>query len=501
MRIGELARRTGVGVSTLRAWERRFQFLQPDRSSGGHRLYPETDVDRVEAVLRLVSEGLTLNASIARVASVGTGALPEGEGEAFLYGQVLQGISQGVWVSQLGHTRYANRRMCELMGCTLDELVSTPVLEFHDPAQLAVTKERGASVRGGQRLHFTQELRRFDGSTFLARVETTPLFNQTGQYEGAVALIEDVTVRAAVNTQTRFRAALLDSIAEAVAAANPDGTIAYVNAAAERLFGWRASDVIGQDGREVFAGPDASEEANQFHRSLLSGKRNSGDLTLRRRDGTLFLAHVTGAPAFDENGTLIGLIAVITDLTERNRRDREQRVLELQTETLALLSAHALGSRADSDLSDSPIVHEAVEATRRLLKAERVRVLDVVAGSDLLEVRSVSPAASESTAVPGGSRSFAGYTALAGKVVVVGDARDDPRFEATKAGPGSETVSAVCAPIFGAGGVSGVLTAESSVPNRFDHSTDHFVQGVANIIGIALLGSIELQASRHPTTL
>jgi PAS domain S-box-containing protein len=498
MRIGELARRTGVGVSTLRAWERRFRFLQPDRSSGGHRLYPETDVDRVEAVLRLVSEGLTLNAAIARVASVGTGALPEGEGEAFLYGQILQAMSQGVWVSQFGHTRYANRRMCELMGCTLDELVSTPVLDFHDPAQLAVTKERAASVRGGKRLQFTQELRRVDGSTFLAGVATTPLFNQRGQYEGAVALIDDVTVRAAANTQARFRAALLDSIAEAVAAANPDGTIAYVNAAAERLFGWRASDVIGQDGREVFAGTGASE-ADRFHQSLLAGKRNSGNLTLRRRDGTSFLGHVTGAPAFDEDGTLIGLIAVITDLTERNRRDREQRVLELQTETLALLSAHALGNRADSDLSGSPIVHEAVEATRRLLKAERVSVLDVVENTHLLEVRTVSPAASESTAVPGGSRSFAGYTALARKVVVVGDARDDPRFDATKAGRGRETVSAVCAPIFGAGGVRGVLTAESSVPNRFDHSTDHFVQGVANIIGIALLDPIQPPASLRPT--
>ena len=30
--VGELARRTGVGVSTLRAWERRFQFLVPERS-------------------------------------------------------------------------------------------------------------------------------------------------------------------------------------------------------------------------------------------------------------------------------------------------------------------------------------------------------------------------------------------------------------------------------------------------------------------------------------
>src|ERR1700731_2562681 len=67
MRVGELARRTGVGVSTLRAWESRFKFLQPQRSPSGQRLYVETDVERVDAVLRLVAEGLTLPAAIGRV--------------------------------------------------------------------------------------------------------------------------------------------------------------------------------------------------------------------------------------------------------------------------------------------------------------------------------------------------------------------------------------------------------------------------------------------------
>jgi DNA-binding transcriptional MerR regulator len=99
LRIGELARRTGVGVSTLRAWENRFRFLQPERSPAGQRLYLESDVDRVDAVLRLVSGGLTLPAAIARVSSVGVGAQPVGEGEALLYDQILQVAGEGIWVS------------------------------------------------------------------------------------------------------------------------------------------------------------------------------------------------------------------------------------------------------------------------------------------------------------------------------------------------------------------------------------------------------------------
>jgi MerR family transcriptional regulator, light-induced transcriptional regulator len=67
LRIGAVARRTGVAVATLRAWESRYGVLRPSRTEGGHRLYSEEDVDRVLAVLRLTSQGWTVSAAAASV--------------------------------------------------------------------------------------------------------------------------------------------------------------------------------------------------------------------------------------------------------------------------------------------------------------------------------------------------------------------------------------------------------------------------------------------------
>ena len=47
LRIGELARRTGVATELLRAWERRYGLLSPVRTQAGYRLYSDADVDRV----------------------------------------------------------------------------------------------------------------------------------------------------------------------------------------------------------------------------------------------------------------------------------------------------------------------------------------------------------------------------------------------------------------------------------------------------------------------
>jgi methanogenic corrinoid protein MtbC1 len=67
VRIGELSRRTGVGVDTLRAWERRYDLLRPQRSAGGFRLYVPGDQERVAAMKALIDSGVSA-AEAARIA-------------------------------------------------------------------------------------------------------------------------------------------------------------------------------------------------------------------------------------------------------------------------------------------------------------------------------------------------------------------------------------------------------------------------------------------------
>jgi MerR family transcriptional regulator, light-induced transcriptional regulator len=67
LRIGEVSRRTGVAVPTLRAWERRYALLEPDRTEGGHRLYRDADVDRVHAMVRLLEDGWAAAAAAREV--------------------------------------------------------------------------------------------------------------------------------------------------------------------------------------------------------------------------------------------------------------------------------------------------------------------------------------------------------------------------------------------------------------------------------------------------
>jgi MerR family transcriptional regulator, light-induced transcriptional regulator len=58
--IRVVAERTGLGVETLRAWERRYGAVRPGRTPGGQRLYSDADVERLRQLARLVEGGRSI---------------------------------------------------------------------------------------------------------------------------------------------------------------------------------------------------------------------------------------------------------------------------------------------------------------------------------------------------------------------------------------------------------------------------------------------------------
>ena len=79
VQIGDLARRVGVRVDTLRAWERRYGLLNPARSTGGFRLYSSDDEAIVRAMISEIDRGYP-PAQAAKLALARAGS-PDGRGD------------------------------------------------------------------------------------------------------------------------------------------------------------------------------------------------------------------------------------------------------------------------------------------------------------------------------------------------------------------------------------------------------------------------------------
>ncbi len=69
IRIGELAKRTGVAPATLRAWQRRYGLPVPRRTDSGYRMYTMTDIELVQRLRRLVDDGIPISEAVRMVRS------------------------------------------------------------------------------------------------------------------------------------------------------------------------------------------------------------------------------------------------------------------------------------------------------------------------------------------------------------------------------------------------------------------------------------------------
>lgn len=122
--IGELARRTGVNPVTLRAWERRYGLLKPQRTAKGHRLYPEEQVERVKAILAWLERGASVG-QVRELLDKPIGTAPQGDWQA----RQMQLIEAIAGLSQRALDQQLNQAMALYPAITLCEQLLLPLLE------------------------------------------------------------------------------------------------------------------------------------------------------------------------------------------------------------------------------------------------------------------------------------------------------------------------------------------------------------------------------------
>ena len=107
---------------------------------------------------------------------------------------------------------------------------------------------------------------------------------------------------------------LLAVMGHAVIATDLGGRIVRWNAAAERLYGWTAEEILGRNIAEVTVPEAGREHGDDIMRSLRDGRPWSGGFTVVRKDGSIFSALVTDVGVRSDDGHLVGILGVSTDL-------------------------------------------------------------------------------------------------------------------------------------------------------------------------------------------
>ena len=138
-----------------------------------------------------------------------------------------------------------------------------------------------------------------------------------------------------------FLGAIVDSSNDAIIGKTLDGIIVSWNPAAERLYQYRAEEIIGRH-ITTLTPPEHPDEIPTIMRRLRAGERIEHYETERvRKDGTRLHISVTISPVRNKTGDIIGASAIARDISERRRLEADRMKLLEEERRLHATTAQA----------------------------------------------------------------------------------------------------------------------------------------------------------------
>ena len=136
-----------------------------------------------------------------------------------------------------------------------------------------------------------------------------------------VGMIRDSTERKRSEESLRLQSAALEAAANAIVITDHNGTIQSVNPAFTKLTGYTAQEAVGKTPRILKSGSHGEPFYHNLWQTISSGQVWSGELTNRRKDGSLYTEEMTITPLRNTDGVIARYIAIKQDITGRKRAE------------------------------------------------------------------------------------------------------------------------------------------------------------------------------------
>jgi PAS domain S-box-containing protein len=256
-----------------------------------------------------------------------------------------------------------------------------------DQCPMATAIKEGRPVRG------EIVIEKPDGSRLAVLAQASPLTDESGAVEGAVNLLMDITAQKQVEKAAAERAAIVKSSDDASVSKDLQGIVRSWNQGAERIFGYRADEIVGKPITMIIPEHLRGEEHDILQR-LRRGESIEHFETKRvTKDGRMLDVSLTVSPVHDTNGRVIGASKIARDISEMKRTARALRDADRRKDLFLAMLAHELRNPLSAvsnavELLGLPGGEQHLEACRRIIGRQTAHLVRIV--EDLLDISRIT---------------------------------------------------------------------------------------------------------------
>ena len=162
-----------------------------------------------------------------------------------------------------------------------------------------------------------------DGSMLWIERLNVPIYDEAGNLVAVEGIARDITEHKEAEAKAARLAAIVTSSNDAIISSRSDGSIVSWNAAAERLFGYPAEEVIGQGVSILHPAEKPGQYFEMFERLVKGEPLEYTNMVLVRKDGKRIHVSLSISPMTDNEGQINGFSTIVREITGRKQLDEE----------------------------------------------------------------------------------------------------------------------------------------------------------------------------------
>ncbi|MFP4394778.1 MAG: PAS domain S-box protein [Anaerolineales bacterium] len=226
-----------------------------------------------------------------------------------------------------GRLRYMNRKFCEIVGYSQDELREMSYEDLTHPDDLAADQAATNRVLAGEAEGFALEKRylRKDGTCIWVDLQVSLVRDAAGEPDYFVAVVQDITQRKqmaeALQHERDLLRTLIDNIPDTIYFKDTAGRFTMINQAQAEMLGLDDSEeAIGRTDFDYFTADHAQDAHEDEKQIIATGHPIDGKIErVRRADGKFRWVTITKIPIKNRQDDVVGVAGISRDITERKR--------------------------------------------------------------------------------------------------------------------------------------------------------------------------------------
>ncbi len=175
------------------------------------------------------------------------------------------------------------------------------------------------TLLAGQKWHGEMVNRRKDGSFYDEERIITPIRNTQGEVTHFIAIGLDISERKRAEREALRLLQMADQTPNLLAMADLEGTLFFVNRPLTTVLGFATEDLVGKHFSALMAGSNPPKVVEEITRAMFSPGGWTGEVNLRRKDGSNFAIDLDLKSLLDKQGQITGCFGIGRDVTEKKR--------------------------------------------------------------------------------------------------------------------------------------------------------------------------------------